>query len=64
MTDASDESLIIAMKSLPTAGVTIRKACGAMIRRNVVREVMPSDWAASVWPCGTASMPDRKTSVM
>ena len=63
-TDASAESLIIATKSLPTAGVTIRNACGAMIRRNVVRPVMPSESAASVWPCGTASMPERKTSVI
>ena len=52
------------MKSLPTAGVTMRNAWGAMIRRNVVREFIPSDCAASVWPCGTASIPDRKTSVM
>ena len=52
------------MKSLPMAGVTIRNACGATIRRKVVRGDIPSEWAASVWPCGTASMPERKTSVM
>ena len=45
------------------AGVTIRNACGTMIRRNVVRSLMPSDSAASTWPCGTASIPDRKISV-
>ena len=62
--ETSDESLSIAMKSLPIAGVTIRKACGAMIRKNVVRPVIPSDSAASVWPPGTAWMPARKISVM
>ena len=52
------------MKSFPIAGVTIRKACGAMILMKVVRPVIPSDSAASVWPCGTAWMPARKISVM
>ena len=64
MTETSDESLSIAMKSLPIAGVTMRNACGATIRMKVVRPLIPSDSAASVWPCGTAWMPARKISVM
>ena len=65
MTETSDESLIIEMNSLPIAGVMIRTACGRMIRRmQVVRPGMPSAWAASVWPRGTAWMPARKISVM
>ncbi len=64
MIDTSDESLIIEMKSLPIAGVMIRTAWGRMIRRIRVRPGMPSAWAASVWPRGTAWMPARNISVM
>ena len=62
--ETSAESLVIAMKSLPIAGVTIRKACGTMIRTHDLPPVIPSDSAASVWPPGTAWMPARKISVM
>ena len=62
--DTSAESLIIAMNSLPMAGITIRIACGRTIRRIVWRSVMPSAWAASIWPRGIAWMPARKISVM
>ena len=64
MTETSDESLIIEMNSLPMAGVMIRTACGRMIRRIRVRPGMPSAWAASVWPRGTAWIPARNVSVM
>ena len=64
MIDTSAESLIIAMNSLPMAGVMIRTACGRMIRRIVMRSVMPSADAASIWPRGTAWIPARKISVM
>ncbi len=64
MTETSELSLIIAMNSLPIAGITIRTACGRTIRRNVCDSRMPSAWAASLWPRGTAWIPARKISVM
>ena len=62
-TDTSAESLVMAMKSLATAGVTIRTACGSTTRRRTWRSGRPSERAASTWPCGTAWIPARKTSV-
>ena len=62
--DTSELSLIIAMKSLPMAGMTIRIACGRTIRRMSCRSGMPSASAASRCPRGTAWMPARKISVM
>ncbi len=64
MIETRDESLIIAMNSLPMAGITIRTACGRTIRRMTSRSGMPSASAASRWPRGTAWMPARKISVM
>ena len=64
MANTSEVSLIMAMKSLPMAGMTIRIACGRTIRRMISRSGMPSAWAASRWPRGTAWMPARKISVM
>ena len=64
MIETSAESLIIAMNSLPMAGVTIRIACGSTTRRIVSRSVMPIDCAASIWPRGIAWIPARKISVM
>ena len=64
MSETSAESLIIEMNSLPIAGVMIRTACGRMIRRIRVRPGIPSAWAASVWPRGTAWIPARNVSVM
>ena len=63
MTDTSEVSLIRAMKSLPTAGMTILNACGRTMRRCVCQPLRPIAQAASFWPLGTAWMPARKTSV-
>ena len=62
--ETSAESLIMAMKSLPMAGITMRTACGRTIRRIVWASVMPSAAAASRWPRGMAWIPARKISVM
>ena len=64
MIETSELSLIIATNSLPTAGVTIRAACGSTTRRRMSGSGMPSAWAASRCPFGTAWMPARKISVM
>ena len=48
MIETSELSLIIAMNSLPIAGITIRIACGRTIRRNVCDSGMPSACAASL----------------
>ena len=64
MNETRAESLIMAMNSLPTAGVTMRTACGSTMRAMMRRCVMPSAAAASRWPRGTAWMPARKISVM
>ena len=63
MTDTSEVSLMRAMKSLPTAGMTILKACGRTMRRCVCQPLRPIAQAASFCPLGTAWMPARNTSV-
>ncbi len=65
MIETSAESLIMAMNSLPIAGVTIRTACGSTIRRIVVRSRHArAPPPPPSWPRGTAWMPARKISVM
>ena len=64
ITLARDEVLSIEMVSLPVGGMITRMACGNMIRRRVMARVMPSAWAASLWPCSTDRMPARTISAM
>ena len=52
-------SLKSAIKSFVTGGMTIRIACGKMIRRTAMDLDMPSASAASIWPRGIACKPAR-----
>jgi hypothetical protein len=61
---ASVVSFISAMKSFRSGGMTFRIACGTTTKRIACPWLMPSDLAASVWPCGTASIPALYTSAM
>jgi hypothetical protein len=58
-TEQTEVSLNMAMKSLTTGGMTMRNACGTMIRRSACTLLMPSDNAASIWPPGIACRPAR-----
>ena len=64
ITLARDEVLSIEMVSLPVGGMITRIACGKMIRRKVRARVMPSAWAASLWPYSTDRMPARTISAI
>ena len=59
-----EESLIMAMNSLPVGGMITLTACGSTMRRIVCARVMPSACAASTCPCPTDWMPARKISAM
>ena len=59
ITEQTEVSLNMAMKSFITGGITIRTACGMTIRRSASRDDMPSDRAASIWPRGIACKPAR-----
>ena len=43
-------------------GTTMRSACGRITLRSVMMKCRPSEAAASNWPFGTASIPERNTS--
>ncbi len=64
MTWTSEVVLSIEMVSLPVGGMITRIACGSTIRRSVAARLMPSAWAASVWPSSTDWMPPRTISAM
>src|SRR2546429_440021 len=49
----------IEIVSLPVGGTITRIAWGNTIRRIVCRRVIPSAWAAWVWPSGTETSPWR-----
>ena len=52
-------SLVRAMKSFSSGGITFRTACGTITWRIAVAWLIPSERAASIWPRGTASSPAR-----
>jgi hypothetical protein len=64
MTLASDVFLSIEIVSLPIGGMITFMACGRTMRRMVCGRVMPSDWAASVWPSSTDCNPALTISAM
>ena len=64
MTEASDEFFSALTDSLPKAGIMVRIACGAMIRRISTPGVMPSACPARICPRSTPSTPARSISAM
>ena len=54
----------MAIVSLPVGGTMTRMACGSTIRRIALPRLMPSAWAASLWPWSTDRMPARAISAM
>ena len=61
---SSEVSLMMMTNSLVSGGVMIRKACGSTTEIIVQVGLMPSDFAASTCPFGTAWMPARMVSAM
>ncbi len=64
MTEASEEFFSALTDSLPNAGIMVRIACGAMIRRINTAGVMPSACPAKICPRSTPSTPARSISAM
>ena len=64
ITLASEEFFSALTVSLPKAGIMVRMACGAMMRRISSEGVMPSAWPASTCPRSTPSTPARSISAM
>lgn len=64
MTWTSEVVFSIEMVSLPVGGMITRIAWGSTIRRSAVVWLMPSAWAASVWPSSTDWIPPRTISAM
>ncbi len=64
ITLASDEFFRALTVSLPNAGIIVRMACGAMMRRISRPGVIPSAWPASTWPRSMPSTPARSISAM
>ncbi len=52
------------LNSLPRGGTMIRAACGRTMRRMPIPNVMPSDFAASIWPASIEMIPARTISDM
>src|SRR5437879_4655710 len=57
--EANEDVFSIEIVSLPVGGMITLMAWGRTIRRIVWSLLMPSDWAASVWPSSTDRMPAR-----
>ena len=64
MTDISDVSFSVSCQTLPMPGNAKRATCGTSIRQKRLAVVMPTAFAASIWPAGTASTAPRMTSVL
>ncbi len=64
ITLASDEFFRALTVSLPKAGIIMRMACGAMMRRISKAGVIPSACPASTWPRSMPSTPARSISAM
>ena len=55
-------SLMMVTNSLHMAGRMLRTAWGRITWRIAFQWLMPMQRAASIWPPGTAPMPERMTS--
>ena len=49
---------------LISGGITVRRACGRMMRESTWLNFMPMLRAASAWPTGTLLTPERTASAM
>ena len=61
---ATEVFLTRAIRMLISGGITVRRACGRMIRRSTWLNFMPMLRAASAWPAGTLLTPERTASQM
>ena len=52
------------LNSLPSGGTITRAACGRTMRRIASPYLIPSDFAASIWPLSIESIPARMISRM
>ena len=61
---ASDEFLVRFKYWLARGGIMTLRACGIIISCRVLFGLLPNELAASVCPCGTATMPALTISAM